>query len=336
MPNTRLCTALLMTAVLFTMPLARAEIYQWVDANGITHFSDKPRKSGPSKVIRKAKVVKKTVRKKAVPKRQASPPAKQVRRVAKPSRVAKPARVARPVRARKPVRVPKPIRIKKPVKATKPLQVKPLQAKKKQRLKEQRVKKVDRAAALYASLNATFYDLDVAPPETEALEPQKAQPKMITNVKQSLCTDKRMALAALQEKGFESYYDEKGEHRIAWGIEGFYRSKRRYLTPDEIAKQTKHVLFEVEQYCDTPHDQQQQKQARADWIRAEYCEVSRVILEDLKHPFMRTSEREIQDQAIEVDRFCSEHHSDNYRDDERYFPKTLQVKKLQQKHFFYR
>lgn len=359
MPAMRLYIALLTTVILLYVPSAYAEIYRWVDENGMTHYSDKAPKSLPSKksyprkVTHRAKVAKKPVARRAAHQSRLSFPGKKKRRVVKSSQARKPVRVTKRARVNKPVKVVKRARVSKPARSVKraranksvrsskrarvnkPIRVARLvRANKPRRVKKhRRVEKVAQVSALTTDLNATFYDMTVEPQEEIQEQPQR---KVITNIKQTLCTDKRMLLAALQEKGFESYHNESGEYRVAWGVEGFYKEKRRYLTEDEIAKKTKGVMFEVEQYCDNPHDQKVQDQARADWIRAEYCGVSKVILEDLKHPFMRASDRDIQDQEKEMKRFCSERRSVKDRDNERYYPKSLQVNKLQQKHFLYR
>lgn len=317
-------TTLLMGLCLLYVPSAHAEIYRWVDANGMTHFSDKAPKSLPNKKPRPRKttsirqVRKKVVTRKNTHQSRLSFPGKKKRKTVKFSQARKPVRVIKRAQVNKPVRVA----IKR-VRTNKPSRVK----------KNKRIEKVDQVSALTANLNATFYDMSVEP-QQEARE--QSQRKVITNIKQTLCTDRRMLLAALQEKGFRSYHNENGEYRVAWGVGGFYKEKRRYLTDEEVAKKTKGVIFEVEQYCDNPYDQKMQDKARIDWIRAEYCNVSRVILEDLSHPFMRASDQDIQDQTEEVKRFCSEHHSAKKYNDERYYPKSLQLKRLQQKHFLYR
>lgn len=353
MPAMRLYIALLTTVILLYVPSAYAEIYRWVDENGMTHYSDKAPKSLPSKksyprkVTHRAKVAKKPVARRAAHQSRLSFPGKKKRRVVKSSQARKPVRVTKRARVNKPVKVVKRARVSKPARSVKRARAnKSVRSSKRARVnkpirvarlvranKPRRVEKVAQVSALTTDLNATFYDMTVEPQEEIQEQPQR---KVITNIKQTLCTDKRMLLAALQEKGFESYHNESGEYRVAWGVEGFYKEKRRYLTEDEIAKKTKGVMFEVEQYCDNPHDQKVQDQARADWIRAEYCGVSKVILEDLKHPFMRASDRDIQDQEKEMKRFCSERRSVKDRDNERYYPKSLQVNKLQQKHFLYR
>lgn len=175
--------------------------------------------------------------------------------------------------------------------------------------------------------------VQVAEPITE---PQSPQAKSVNDLKQTLCHDHRRHLAVLQEKGFEYYYDDKGEPRVAWGVEGFYRQKKRYLSSADAAHKAEAISLEIERYCDNPLDKTLQAKARQDWIRSEYCDVSQVILADLKHPFMRTSEAEIKSQEKEVERFCSEYPANKHRDDGRYYPTSLQVERLQQQHFLYR
>lgn len=353
MPAKRLYTALFTVALLFYTPLLSAEIFKWVDANGETHFSDKPPRSAPTKVTQKKPIVKRVVnrpvRNKVVAKRVK--PQKSV--VSRPKQVA---RLAQTYRAKKTKRPVKAVRRAAPQVATKKPAL--VNAKKRNLAKrphlledKQRPDKPQYASILTASLSAAIYDIErIAEPkkaqfseaeervlvtETEP-EPEQPQATVITNVKQSLCKDNRKQLAILSEKGFEYYYDDAGDLRVAWGVEGFYRQKQRYLSDIDVARKTKKVLFEIEQYCDQPLDTKNQAQVRADWIRSEYCDVSRVILTDLKHPFMRTSDRDIQDQEQEMIRFCSEYPANKYRNDERYYPKSLQVKRLQQKHFLYR
>ncbi|PWQ93524.1 DUF4124 domain-containing protein [Leucothrix arctica] len=342
MPTTRLRTALLLIAILLYMPLAHAEIYQWVDANGMTHFSDKPRKSGPSNVIRKAKAVNKEVRRKALPKRQFNRPVKQVRRVAKPVRTRK-APVVKKVINRQ-MRSNVVANKEKPQKRVAPRPKQVLTKRPYLVENEQRPEISNYAANLTASLSATIYDIEritepkpeLAPEVVFEAEPMPPQRKVISNVKQSLCQNNQRLLTVLHEKGFEYYYDDTGDLRVAWGVEGFYRQKTRYLSDNEVAQKTKAVSFGIKQYCEQPFDKKLQAKAREDWIRSEYCDVSKVILADLKHPFMRTSDRDIQDQEKEMKRFCSEYPTNKYRDDERYYPKSLHVKRLNQKHFLYR
>lgn len=206
------------------------------------------------------------------------------------------------------------------------------------------------ASLLIASLDTTFYDVEkiagqVAEPAVEPVTSQEAQsegetapPQVIpvSNLRQALCRDHRRHLAVFQEEGAEYYYDDQGEPRVVWGVEGFYRQKKRYLSASEVVKKAKQVALEIERYCDNPLDKALQAKARQDWIRSEYCDVSQVILADLKHPFMRTAAAEIKKQEQEVDRFCSDYSANKYRNDERYYPMSLTVERLQQQHFLYR
>ena len=152
---------------------------------------------------------------------------------------------------------------------------------------------------------------------------KQVERKPILNVKQKLCAEKRTLLAALQETGFSSYYDEEGQYRLAWGGDGIYKGKRQYLSPAEVAKKTKAVLFEVEQYCDDPYNQKLLSDARSHWIRAEYCALNKAILEDLIHPFMRSTDHAIEEQTQKVEKLCTTLKPGEYRDDETYYPSAL-------------
>lgn len=167
-------------------------------------------------------------------------------------------------------------------------------------------------------LDAIEYDLS----ET----PQKVEQKPINNVKTKLCTNARMQLAAIEEVGHEKYLDEEGNFRLAWGGDEIFKRERRYLTDEQLAKFNKQASFEVEQYCANPYDQQLQDDARASWIRSEYCTVSKAYLKELEHPSKRTADDEINKSIEEVERYCAELKSDEHRSDDRYYPKALRAK----------
>jgi hypothetical protein len=335
---------------LFYSSFVSAEVYKWVDAKGETHFSDKPPKSARSNVTkrsqpaarkpklaklksqqrnRKPKPAKRKVYRKKVAARKTKP---RLKRVTRSKRVVRSAKITQGKKTRQlSVSVPK-----RKMKAMSQFQRETTP------VLEERPVTTQTATMLLSSLNATFYDLEkVAEPTLEPTpkttpETKLPHAKAMSNFKQSLCLNHRRNLAVLQEKGFEYYYDDKGELRVAWGVEGFYRQKKRYLSASDAAKKIKVISSEIGRYCDNPMDKTLQVKARQDWIRSEYCDVSKVILADLDHPFMRTPESEIKAQKKEVERFCVDYPANKYRDDERYYPTSLQVERLQQQHFLYR
>lgn len=248
------CLRVLMTVTLICAAPAHAQIYKWIDANGMTHYSDKAPRTKPSKIIN----------------------------LGKPKKVTRARRVA-----------------SNPIRHTAASLPKPVKS-----LPQRSEEKPDLLADTY-----------------EVKAPIKKT--IIRDIKQKSCDEKRMELAAVREKGFNAYYDEEGHFRLAWGADGIYLGKRRFLNDEDIAKRTAKVMFEVEQYCDHPYDHKHQETARANWIRSEYCTLSKAVLEDLEHPFMRSTDEHIRRQQEEVNRFCTELAPGQHRNDERYYPKTL-------------
>ena len=354
MNTTRFITVIITLMALCYSSFASAEVYQWVDAKGETHFSDKPPKSSRTKAAKKPQTAK---RKSQVSKRQ-----HQAKRNTQAVKRKPKSQVKRQAKSTKRASLPakrKVYRNKSAVKKTKPLYrtAKISQGKKTRQISRPVSKRAAKqirhasrqakpvlagaaatspaASMLLSSLDKTFYDIEkiaVQAPETE-----RSQAKtVITNFNESLCRANRRHLVVLQEEGFQYYYDNEGELRVAWGVEGFYRQKERYLSAKEAAEKSKQLSFEIERYCDEPQDKAALAQTRREWIRSEYCDVSKVILTDLAHPFMRTPDAEIKKQQQEVERYCYDYPANKYRDDERYYPTSLQVERLQQQHFLYR
>lgn len=314
-----LYTALLLTITLLGGSSAHAEIHKWVDANGITHYSDKAPKTRKSKTLDYGQKAAKPVRKKRVAtKKKAAPKAKRPAPISR-----KPQRTKRVVKKlpRSRTRKFKSAEItdntgrrkivkstRKPVASAMPAPIAPTKP----------------AFEPQPDLDAEEYDF------REATKNVRTQPTL--SVKQKLCSEKRMLLAALQEKGFNSYYDEERNYRLAWGADGLYQGKRHYLNEADVAKKTTKVLFEVEQYCDDPHNLALQGDARAQWIRAEYCELSKAVLEDLMHPFMRSTDDAIKNQTEVVEQHCAKLKPGEHRDNDRYYPNALQPKVVMPRH----
>lgn len=175
-------------------------------------------------------------------------------------------------------------------------------------------------------------DLDALEYDLREAAPKKVEQKSLRHMKEKLCTNARMRFAALTEEGFASYLDEDGNHRLAWGEDIAYQGERLYLTEKQVTKLSKEAKFEVETYCLYPYDQKLQDEARTNWIRSEYCAVSKAYLEDLQRPDMRTSDDEINQQTDEVTRFCSELKPDEHRNDDHYYPVALRAKHIKPKH----
>lgn len=314
---------LLMTAALLFGTSAHAEIHKWVDANGITHYSDKAPKARKSKTLSYGKkVVKPAQKKRAAPARKTAP------------------RVKRPAPART---APKRVKRNTLVKKSRPVQNLPRPRVQTKKSKSAVITDSTGRRKVVQSIRRTTVEPTSAPislPETtQDLKPdldaeeydfremnKNVEPMPSLSIKQKLCSENRMLLAALQEKGFTSYYDEEGSYRLSWGADGLYQGKRHYLSEADIEKKTSKVLFEVEQYCEDPHNVTLLGDARAKWIRAEYCVLSKAVLEDLVHPFMRSTDDDIEKQTEVVERHCSELRPGEHRDDERYYPNKLQPK----------
>lgn len=251
---------LLVSSTLLLAAPSHAGVFKWIDANGLTHYSDKAPKHQPSQSLKQHSGVvydleligKKPIKRKATP--QATPT----------------------------LSVPVMTPLNKP------------------------------------DLFAVEYDIRKTAIET------KRTP--INNVRQKLCTDARMQLAALNEAGHSGYFDEEGNYRLAWGADIVYQGPRRYLTDQQTNNLSKTVGVEVEQYCRHPYDQDLQNEARASWIRAEYCAVNKAFLRNLQAPSKRTSTDEINNQLAQVERFCAELGPDEHRGDERYYPTVLRSK----------
>lgn len=322
MPKKFYTILLMTTALLFGTP-AQAEIHKWVDANGITHYSDKAPKTRKSKTLNYGKKAVKPVQKKrAAPARKAAP---KVKRTA-PKRTA-PKRVKRKTLAKK----SRPVKnLPRPRAQTKKLNSAVISDSTGRRKVVKSIRRtIVEPTSAPISLPETPQDLkpDLDAEEYDFREMNKnVEPMPSLSIKQKLCSENRMLLAALQEKGFTSYYDEEGNYRLSWGADGLYQGKRHYLSEADIEKKTSKVLFEVEQYCDDPHNITLLGDARAKWVRAEYCVLSKAVLEDLVHPFMRSTDDDIEKQTEIVEQHCSELRPGEYRDDERYYPNKLQPK----------
>lgn len=176
--------------------------------------------------------------------------------------------------------------------------------------------------------------LTEAMPDLDAVEydlrdvPKKVEQKSLSSIKRNLCSGARTRLAALKEEGFASYFDEDENHRLAWGGDNIYQGERLYLTDKQVAKLGKETSFEVEAYCAYPDDQKLQDEARANWIRSEYCAVSKAYLEDLERPDMRTTDNDISNQTEAVERFCAELKPGEHRNDDDYYPMALRPKHI--------
>ena len=317
---------LLVTTTLLFGTSAHAEIHKWVDANGITHYSDKAPKKRKSTTLNYGKKTVKPLQKKRVaPKRKVTPRAATKTKRPIPARRAQ-QRAKRKAKKQSRSAQPRAKQFKSAVITD--------SAGRRKVVKSIRRSIVEPSAApvsLPEATSAAKPDLDAE--EYDFREMNKSAEQTPTlSIKQKLCSDNRMLLAALQEKGFNSYYDEEGNYRLAWGADGLYQGKRHYLSEADVAKKTSKVLFEVVQYCDDPHDLTLQGDARANWIRAEYCELSKAVLEDLEHPFMRSTDDAIETQAEVVEQHCSVLKPGEHRDDNRYYPNELEPKVIMPRH----
>lgn len=315
MPRT-LYPSLLLTFFLIGSTVAHAEIYKWVDANGTTHYGDKAPQSRQSQTLNLGELSRPSAPKK---------PISNNNRISFPGRPLKTNRGTSPMsqarfntqtlavkkvqsKSKRPsTKSIASLSIPPSTYAAKPTKTKAVKSDKTKLVHSDSIEKEP-------DLDADVYDL------------RKQQKEKTQNVKLKLCNEKRMLLAALRESGFAAYYNEDGHYRLAWGGDGIYQGKRRYLSDSEVTKKRSDVMYQVEQYCDTPYDKGLQETARANWIRGEYCTLSKAVLEDLEHPFMRASDDRIAHQAEEVKRFCATLAPGRYRHDRRYYPQALQPK----------
>ena len=337
-------TVLLMSIGLLFGTAAHAEIFKWVDANGITHYSDSATTTRQTQTLDFGQLHR------PAPNRQVRGLPRETRKFfpGKPRKVRQRVAPQRPRVKRQTIQKPRIARrynsanqsrtAQRSVSAKQPRATKRRAAIKKSTISKAIITPALQEAPVQQCVEFELFE-ESEPTEMVTSEPEPLpnlnakeydmrheQKKNIQNVKQKLCTGKRMLLAALQEKGFDSYYDEEGHYRIAWGGDGIYQGKRRFLSAEEVAQKTEKVLFEVGQYCENPSDLRHQQAARANWIRAEYCKLSKAVLEDLEHPFMRATEKRIKRQTEEVERLCSEMKTNQYRNDRRYYPPVLQAK----------
>jgi len=326
-----------MTVTLLFGASAHAEIYRWVDDNGITHYGDNAPQARQSQTLdfgqlRRPAATKNnasretrinfpgqprsvTPRSKPIPQRKIirrSTPARQRQVLHRPASPAQQRKVtSRPAAPAQKNRVTNRSASTKP---TKKLRAKTLPVAESQPQEFREFQLIEETEQSQVALLETKPNLDAE--EYDFVNATK-------NIKQKLCSEKRILLSALQEKGFRAYSDEEGNYRLVWGGDGIYQGKRRFLTDKEVVKKTKKAMFEVEQYCVIPNDKALQETARANWIRSEYCTVSKAVLEDLEHPFMRATEVRINEQAQEVERFCAPLAPGRYRNDNRYYPIAL-------------
>lgn len=310
-------SVLLVTVTLLYGTSSQAEIFKWVDANGMTHYGDSAPQSMQSETLdfgqlRRPSAPRSQPREtrisfpeqpRAVTRRSISPPKRKVLRQSAPAKRTRIKSRSIPTQRAK-ISKKTASRAQKPQQQFKEFQLTGNSAQMQTALPEAK-----------PNLDAKEYDL--------RNQSKNSKENALRNLKLRLCTEKRMQLAALQETGFKSYYDDKGHYRLTWGGDGIYQGKRRFLSAEEVAKKTKKAMFEVEQYCENPYDKALQETARANWIRAEYCVVSKAVLEDLEHPFMRAEDSRINKQKEEVKRFCAELAPGRYRSDNRYYPTAL-------------
>lgn len=308
---------LLMAVTLLCGTSAHAEIYKWVDDNGMTHYGDSAPQTRQSQTLDFGEL-----RRPAAPKSQVRQTGlsfpEQPRRVRRQSNAAPQHRVMRrPVAAKQ-------ASVKSQSTGTQQTSRHETYALPVEQPQQQfrEFQLVDKSEQIQAALPEAKPDLDAEEYDWRD-QSKNTGKKSILNVRKKLCGEKRMLLATLQETGFKAYTDEEGHYRLAWGGDDIYQGKRHFLTDKQVATKTKQAMFEVEQYCVTPNDKALQETARANWIRAEYCTVSKAVLEDLEHPFMRSTEAHIKQQTKEVKRFCAQLAPGRYRHDHRYYPIAL-------------
>jgi len=256
---------------------AHAGIFKWVDANGLTHYSDK---APEKRQVQTLNIGSNTNTK--VPRMEPTTPQTKVvydlELIGKKTSRTAPVQKTMPDPAQAPARSPE----------DKP------------------------------DLFAAEYDMRKTP--------QKASPSPMNTIRNKLCTDARLLKAAVEEEGFASYFDEAGNYQLDWGTHEVYKGERQYLSEQQVTEIAKEIDSEVEQYCDDPSNQKLQDDARANWVRSEYCNVSKALLLELDDPVKRTAESEISKQAEEVERFCAKLGSGEHRGDDRYYPKALAAK----------
>ena len=137
------------------------------------------------------------------------------------------------------------------------------------------------------------------------------------------CRDLRLQYAALEEKGAPVFEDEAGNYRLAGRTDLVYSGERTYLSDSNVVDRLKTVGAQIKEICSGADDESQQKKARADWIRAEYCEVNKHQLSELKKPEIKSTESSIKAQQEVVNRYCDQLKGDERRDDENYYPQQL-------------
>lgn len=323
-------SVLLMTFTLLCATSANAEVFKWVDVNGMTHYGDSApqarqgqtidfkqlrRPSVPASQARETKMSFPSQPRKVIRQSKPTPQRKILRRTTATTSAPKRKVIRRsnlPTQQRQVKRRPTPAQL------TRSLSIAILSARESQQEQFREFQLVEKQ--MVAQEEKPNLDLE----EYDLLDmPKSTKKKAVINIKQKLCSEKRMLLAALQEKGFRAYSDEEGHYRLAWGGDGIYQGKRRFLSSKQIANKTKSAMFNIEQYCDAPHNKALQETARANWVRAEYCVVSKAVLEDLEHPFMRVSDKRIDRQVKEVKRLCAKLAPGQHRNDRRYYPIAL-------------
>ncbi len=141
--------------------------------------------------------------------------------------------------------------------------------------------------------------------------------------KKDKCTDLRLQLAILQEKGSPVFEDDAGKYRLAGRTDLAYSGKRTYLSESRVAERLKTVEAAIKKNCSESDNESLQKKVRADWIRAEHCELSKQQLSDLQRPEARTANSRIKGQQDVISRYCDKLEGDEHRDDEAYYPQHL-------------
>jgi hypothetical protein len=117
------------------------------------------------------------------------------------------------------------------------------------------------------------------------------------------CLEARKQLAVLQELHLPVYRDEKGQFRAKWEYDT-YQGKQEYLNDAMRASATEQAREKVVANCKHPNDAKEQKIARKQWIRSEYCAKHKAELEALEKPSSRAANQDIEKKRRLVNMYC--------------------------------
>jgi hypothetical protein len=116
------------------------------------------------------------------------------------------------------------------------------------------------------------------------------------------CLESREQLEVLKTR-MPVYRDDKGKYRAAWRHDA-YRGERSYLDDEERRREIQRTRKMIDEYCQYPEDDAEQKKARQRWKWSERCIFAKQEYERIQRPEMRATDQAIEKKRRAVELFC--------------------------------